>query len=295
MSTTIKTVVFPVGGLGTRFLPATKSIPKEMLPVAEKPLIQYAFEEAREAGVERFIFITGRNKESIEDHFDNNYELQEKLNLNGKEELLKKTVGWLPSAGNIFFTRQQDTKGLGHAILCAEKIIGNESFAVILADELFYEKDKNVLKDMISLYEKSNHSNILAVQEIERKDAHKYGIIQVGKDFGDYCDVSGIVEKPKNEDAPSNLSAVGKYIFTPKIFEYLRETKPGINGEIQLTDAIKSMIDILPVIAYKTSAKRFDCGSVIGYLKANIFFALNNNEIKQEVKDLLDEMLKNNH
>ncbi|MDR3289877.1 MAG: UTP--glucose-1-phosphate uridylyltransferase GalU [Rickettsiales bacterium] len=284
----IKTIVFPVGGLGTRFLPATKAVPKEMLPVAEKPLIQYAFEEAIGAGVENFIFITGRNKDTIESHFDNNYELQEKLQESNKIELLKKTIDWLPSAGNIFFTRQQNTRGLGHAVLCARKIIKDEPFAVTLADELFYKKDGNVLKDMIDLYEKQGgNCNVLAVQEVAKENVSKYGIVAIEKIFENYVKINEMVEKPKVEEAPSNLSATGKYIFEPGIFDYLENTKEGVGGEIQLTDAIKEMLKNTATFAYKVDAERFDCGSIVGYLKANISFALNNEKISKEVKDII--------
>ncbi|GMO61542.1 MAG: UTP--glucose-1-phosphate uridylyltransferase GalU [Rickettsiales bacterium] len=287
----IKTIIFPVGGLGTRFLPATKAVPKEMLPVAEKPLIQHAFEEAVGAGIENFIFITGRNKDSIEGHFDNNFELQEKLQSDKKIELLKKTSDWLPKAGNIFFTRQQDTKGLGHAVLCAKNIVKDEPFAVTLADELFFKKDGNVLKDMIDLYEKNGgNCNVLAVQEVERSKVSKYGIIAPEKDFGNYVKINGMVEKPSIEEAPSNLSATGKYIFEPEIFNYLEDTNPGVGGEIQLTDAIKEMLKTTNTLAYKvTDAERFDCGSILGYLKANISFALNNEKITDEIKDMIKE------
>ncbi|MDR0423709.1 MAG: UTP--glucose-1-phosphate uridylyltransferase GalU, partial [Rickettsiales bacterium] len=284
MAKRVKTIVFPVGGLGTRFLPATKSIPKEMLPVAEKPLIQYAFEEAVNAGIENFIFITGRHKDSIEYHFDNNYELQLKLSQANKNELLQKTVGWLPPAGNIFFTRQQDTRGLGHAVLCAKRIIKDEPFAVTLADELFYNID--ILKNMTDLYDKVG-GNILSVQEIEKENVSKYGIVSPEKDFGDYCKINGMVEKPKVEEAPSNLSASGKYIFGPEIFDYLEKTKEGIGGEIQLTDAIKEMLKEHPTYAYRVKSERFDCGNILGYLKANIAFSLKNDKIKKDVELLI--------
>ena len=183
----IKTIVFPVGGFGTRFLPATKATPKEMLPVAEKPLIQYAFEEARDAGIDKFVFVTGRNKNSIENHFDNNLELQAVLSENKKQEMLEKTIGWLPPAGQIAFTRQQKMLGLGHAILCAEKLVGNEPFAVVLADELFYKKGSNILKEMIDTYENMEEkANIVAIQDVEKEKVSKYGRISIEKDFDKY-------------------------------------------------------------------------------------------------------------
>ena len=287
----VKTIVFPVGGLGTRFLPATKSTPKEMLPVAEKPLIQYAFEEAKEAGIERFIFVTGRNKNSIEDHFDNNYELQSKLSNAKKQTMLEKTVGWLPPAGQIIFLRQQDTLGLGHAILCAEKFVGDEPFAVSLADELFYKKDSNVLKDMINLYNNINEKcNIIAIQQVKNKeDISKYGIVAQEKNFGDYIKINNMIEKPKIEEAPSDLSITGKYIFEPEIFNYIKKLRPGAGGEIQITDAIKDTLKNYSTYGYKLDGERFDCGSVLGYLKANIAFALLNQNIKPDVENLIKE------
>lgn len=290
----VKTIVLPVGGLGTRFLPATKATPKEMLPVAEKPLIQYAFEEAMEAGIEKFIFITGRNKNSIEDHFDINYELQSKLSSAKKEVMLEKTIGWLPPAGQIVFMRQQDTLGLGHAILCAEKYIGNEPFAVTLADELFYKKDSNVLSEMIDLYNKIEEpSNIVAIQQVEHKsDVSKYGIISPEKDFGSYVKINGMIEKPKPEEAPSELSITGKYIFEPEIFDYIKQVKPGAGGEIQITDAMKDMLKKFSTYGYKLDGERFDCGSVMGYLRANIAFALNNEQTKDDTKKVIEEFYK---
>ena len=291
MKKKVKTIVFPVGGLGTRFLPATKATPKEMLPVAEKPLIQYAFEEAVNAGIEKFIFITGRNKNTIEDHFDNNYELQSKLTKARKEELLEKTVNWLPPAGQIIFTRQQDTLGLGHAVLCAEKIVGDEPFAVVLADELFYEKDSNILKNMIDLYEsKDEKTNIVAVQKVKnKKDVSKYGIIDIAENKGNYLKVKGMIEKPKVEEAPSDFSMVGKYIFEPEIFKYLKEIQPGVGGEIQLTDAIKETIKDYSNYALIANEERFDCGSLEGYLKANITFALDNEKTREKTKEIIKE------
>lgn len=289
MKKTVKTIVFPVGGLGTRFLPATKATPKEMLPVAEKPLIQYAFEEAMDAGIEKFIFITGRNKNTIEDHFDNNYELQSKLSKARKDELLEKTVNWLPKAGQIFFTRQQETLGLGHAVLCAEKIVGNEPFAVVLADELFYSKNSNILKNMIDLYnQKQEKSNVIAIQKVKnKKDVSKYGIVDI--EDQNTLKLQNIVEKPKIEEAPSDLSVAGKYIFEPEIFKYLRETEAGVGGEIQLTDAIKKMIKSCSTYGFVINEDRFDCGSLDGYLRANIMFALNNSKTKENTEKIIKE------
>lgn len=286
----IKTIVFPVGGFGTRFLPATKATPKEMLPVAEKPLIQYAFEEAKDAGIDKFIFVTGRNKNSIENHFDNNFELQAILSENKKEEMLQKTIGWLPPAGQIAFTRQQKMLGLGHAILCAEKLVGNEPFAVVLADELFYKEGSNILKEMIETYENMEEkANIVAIQEVEKEKVSKYGIISIEKDFDKYIKLNGMVEKPKVEEAPSNWSITGKYIFEPEIFDYIRKIQPGAGGELQITDAMKLMLKDFSAYGYKMDGERFDCGSINGYLKANIFFALNNEKTRENTIDLIKE------
>ena len=290
----VKTIVFPVGGLGTRFLPATKATPKEMLPVAEKPLIQYAFEEAMEAGIERFIFVTGRNKHSIENHFDHAYELECILSDSKKAEMLEKTVGWLPKAGHIVYLRQQEPLGLGHAILCAEKFVGDEPFAVTLADELFYKKGGNILSDMIKLYaEKNEKCNIVAVQKVENKnDVSKYGIAGFDFENDDYVKMNAMVEKPKVEDAPSDLSFTGKYIFEPEIFDYIKKIKRGAGNEFQITDAMADMLKDYPAYGFKLNGERFDCGSVMGYLRANIAFALYNDATSEKTKDLIREFYK---
>lgn len=286
----VKTIVFPVGGFGTRFLPATKATPKEMLPVAEKPLIQYAFEEAMNAGIERFIFITGRNKNSIENHFDSNFELEAILSDKKKDEMLEKTIGWLPPAGQIVFMRQQKPLGLGHAILCAEHYVGNEPFAVSLADELFYKKDMNILSEMINIYEQIEEKcNLVAIQEVNQKDVSKYGIISPEKDFGKYIKIDDMIEKPKQEEAPSNLSLTGKYIFEPEIFNYIKKVEAGTGGEIQITDAMKKMLKDFSAYGYKMDGERFDCGSLEGYLKANIAFALNNEETKEKTIKIIED------
>ncbi len=289
----IKTIVFPVGGFGTRFLPATKATPKEMLPVAEKPLIQYAFEEAMQAGIEKFIFVTGRNKNSIEDHFDNAFELQKVLSEKKKEELLKKTIGWLPKAGHIVFLRQQEPLGLGHAILCAEKFVGNEPFIVSLADEMVYEED-NYLQKMIKLAEEKN-ANVLGIAEIDKKNTKKYGVVDTNGKNDDVVEIFDMVEKPEPEDAPSNLSNIGRYILSPKIFEYIKKTEPTINSEVQLTDAMKIMLkeeDKEKFFGLKFKGNRFDCGSVLGYLEANLHYSLNNPKIRNDVVSIIDKFYK---
>ena len=287
----IRKAVFPVGGLGTRFLPATKSMPKEMLPIANKPIIQYAFEEAKNAGIEEFLFINGRNKNAITDHFDYAYELQSRLNEKQKLKELKEVAGWLPKAGNIFFTRQQKAIGLGHAVWCAHNFIDDEPFVVILADEMILDKG-DFLKSMIDLYhEKGEDSNIIAVNEVEEKDISKYGVISVDKNNGQ---INDMVEKPEIKDAPSNLAINGRYILSSKIFKYLENCKEGSGGEIQLTDAMKAMIKECPFYYKKYDGIRFDCGNVLGYLEANIAYALENPNLdKSEIMSILKKYIKN--
>lgn len=284
----VKTAIFPVGGLGTRFLPATKSMPKEMLPIANKPIIQYAFEEARAAGIEKFIFITGRNKNAINNHFDHAYELESKLDEKNKSRELKEVMGWMPEAGQLAFVRQQKPLGLGHAIWCARNFIASdEPFVVILADEMMMQspnRERNFLGEMIDLYEKKEEtSSIVAVDEIDMKDTNKYGIIKVeGSET-----ITDMVEKPKTEDAPSNLAITGRYILQPEIFEYLAKFEIGSGGEIQLTDAMKAMCKKYPYYYKKIDEQRFDCGNVLGYLEANIAFALNDSAITSDVKKII--------
>lgn len=281
----IKKAVFPVGGLGTRFLPVTKSMPKEMLPVANKPIIQYAFEEAKKAGIEEFIFITGRNKNAINNHFDHAYELESTLNKKQKSQQLEEVTGWLPQAGQIAFVRQQKPLGLGHAIWCARNFIGDEPFVVILADEMI-QKGEDFLKSMINTYyEKEEKANIVAVNKVEEKDIHKYGIVATTKNNK----ITDMVEKPDAKDAPSNLAINGRYILQPEIFKYLENCKAGSGGEIQLTDAMKAMSKDLPFYAKEYVGQRFDCGSVIGYLEANIAYGLQDETIKDRLQNLINK------
>ncbi len=289
----VRTIVFPVGGLGTRFLPATKAIPKEMLPVAEKPLIQYAFEEALEAGIERFIFVTSRNKNAIEDHFDNAFELQNNLQCKKRDDLIEKVVGWLPKAGRIIFLRQQNPYGLGHAILCARYFVGNEPFIVSLADDMVYEEGNYIKRMLDVFYQNGGKANIIGVNEIiHKEDTKKYGIIGVSKDFGSYVKIDNMVEKPSPEDAPSDLSIVGRYILQPDIFSVLEKTDPGLNQEVQLTDAMRVLLKNQDFYGLKFHGKRFDCGSVVGCLEANINYALRNDNISAEVKKIIKSISK---
>jgi UTP--glucose-1-phosphate uridylyltransferase len=289
----VKTAVFPVGGLGTRFLPATKSMPKEMLPIANKPIIQYAFEEARNAGIEKFIFVTGRNKNAINNHFDHAYELESKLDEKNKSQELSQVMDWMPQAGQLAFVRQQKPLGLGHAIWCARNFIAHdEAFVVILADEMLMPKKgrkRNFLSEMIDLYKKKEETaSVVAVDEIAIKDTGKYGIIKISGTE----EIIDMVEKPKPDMAPSNLAITGRYILQPEIFEYLEKFEVGSGGEIQLTDAMRVMCKKFPFYYKKIDETRFDCGNVLGYLEANIGFALENDAIKNDVKEILKKYSK---
>jgi len=272
----IKKCLFPAAGYGTRFLPATKAIPKEMLPVLTKPLLQYGVEEAIEAGMDTMAIVTGRGKRSIEDHFDISYELEHQIKGTAKESYLTE-IRSVINACTFSYTRQVEMKGLGHAILTGETLIGNEAFAVVLADDLCDNEEKGVLKQMSALYEKYKCC-IVAVEEIAPEDSNKYGVIagDVVKDASyaknSLVRVNDMVEKPEPKDAPSNLAIIGRYILTPDIFDVLRNTKPGKGGEIQITDALLEMAKIGKVIAYKFDGKRFDCGSVDGFVEATNYF-----------------------
>ncbi|MEK6348039.1 MAG: UTP--glucose-1-phosphate uridylyltransferase GalU [Burkholderia sp.] len=279
--------VFPVAGLGTRFLPATKASPKEMLPVVDKPLIQYAVEEAIAAGITEMIFVTGRSKRAIEDHFDKSYEVEAELEARGKEKLLDLVRSIKPANVDCFYVRQPEALGLGHAVLCAEKLVGDNPFAVILADDLL-DGQPPVMKQMVDTFD-HYHSSIIGVEEIPPSDTRSYGIVD-GKEWEDsIIKLSGIVEKPAPEDAPSNLGVVGRYILKPRIFEHLRSIKPGAGGELQLTDAIEALLADEQVLAYKYQGTRFDCGSKLGYLKATVEFALRHPEVRDEFEQYLRE------
>ncbi len=281
----IKKVVFPVGGLGTRFLPATKSMPKEMLPIVDKPLIHYAFEEAKAAGIEEFIFVTGRNKGAIADHFDYSYELQDILSNKNKKRELELTSNWIPEAGNIIFTRQRQPLGLGHAVWCARNLIGNEPFAVILADDLVLSKTP-CLKQMVEQYNDCG-GNILGVMDIPKNDTDKYGIVDIDHKFSaagnKLVKASGLVEKPKPEKAPSTLSIIGRYILQPEVMDILADQKAGAGGEIQLTDAISSMIGKQDVFGYRYDGIRYDCGGLTGFVAANVAFALEREDVRDKL------------
>jgi len=269
----IRKAVFPVAGLGTRFLPATKASPKEMLPIVDKPLIQYAAEEAEAAGAAQLVFITGRNKRSIEDHFDKAYELESELKSAGKAKLLDIVRNVLPASVTCVYVRQAEPRGLGHAVLCSKSVVGDEPFFVLLADDLIRSPAKGVVAQMAEVYERFGTS-VLAVQEVPREETKQYGIVQVEPGPEGELRVTSMVEKPDPSKAPSNLAVVGRYLLTPRIFEKLEQTDPGAGGEIQLTDAIAALLKDEPVIAYPFEGKRYDCGSKLGYLEATVEFAL---------------------
>jgi UTP--glucose-1-phosphate uridylyltransferase len=282
--------VFPVAGLGTRFLPATKASPKEMLPVVDKPLIQYAVEEAMAAGITEMIFVTGRSKRAIEDHFDKSYEIEAELEARGKAKLLELVRSIKPSHVDCFYVRQAEALGLGHAVMCAEKLVGDNPFAVILADDLLYGKPP-VLQQMVDVFD-HYHTSVIGVEEIPRSETKSYGIVD-GKEWEDsIIKMSGIVEKPAPDVAPSNLGVVGRYVLKPRIFQHLRALKPGAGGELQLTDAIQSLLADEQVLAYKYQGTRFDCGSKLGYLKATVEFALRHPEVSADFEQYLREHLQ---
>ena len=285
----IKKAIFPVGGLGTRFLPATKSMPKEMLPIVDKPLIQYAVEEAADAGIEQFIFVTSRGKSAIENHFDHSFELENNLLSKGKRDTLKTAQEMLKIPGSFAYVRQQEPAGLGHAVWCARHLIANEPVAVILADDLIY--GQNTIKDMINNY---TAGNMLAVMEVDKHEVSSYGIITPGKVLSDnVTEILGLVEKPSIEKAPSNEAVVGRYIIEPTVFDVLEKQNRGASNEIQLTDAIASRIGKSPCSGYKFSGERLDCGSKLGFIQANIKLSLQRSEIKKELTSWLKYEISN--
>lgn len=282
----IKKCVFPVAGMGTRFLPATKASPKEMLPIVDKPLIQYAVEEAVEAGCTEMVFITGRNKRSIEDHFDKAYELETELELRQKDKLLAHVRDILPPNITCLYIRQTEALGLGHAVLCAQAAVGDEPFAVILADDLI-DAPKGALKQMVDVYNQSGNS-VLGVETVDPSQTGSYGIVEVEK-LKSYQRITNIVEKPKPEEAPSNLAVVGRYILTPRIFELLTNLPRGAGNEIQLTDGIARLLDHEFVLAHAFDGKRYDCGSKLGYLEATVAYGLKHPETGEQFKELLKQ------
>lgn len=284
----ITKAVFPVAGMGSRFLPATKATAKEMLPVVDKPLIQYAVEEAVAAGITDMIFITGRNKRAIEDHFDKAYELEATLEMQGKKELLRIVQEVVPSHINCIYIRQAVPLGLGHAVLCAQPIVQDEPFAVILADDLM-SAEVAVMKQMVDVFAR-HQCSVLGVQDVPRKDTKQYGIVSVTPLETNLEKVNAIIEKPKPEEAPSTLAVVGRYILTPRIFKHLKDVQPGAGGEIQLTDGIAALMQYESMLAYRFEGVRYDCGSKLGYLKAQVAFALQHKELGPEFSAYLKEL-----
>lgn len=285
----VRKAVFPVGGLGTRFLPATKAMPKEMLPVVDKPLIQYAVDEARGAGIEEFIFVTGRGKTIIEDHFDRSYELESVLSERQKNDVLREITESVPKAGSIAYIRQQEPLGLGHAVWCAKRLVGDEPFAVILADDLILAETP-CLAQMTAAREEVGGGNMLAVMEVPKEHTSRYGILSPGKEEKNLIEINGLVEKPAPADAPSNLAVIGRYILEPNIFNLLENQARGAGNEIQLTDALSSMLGGDPFFGMKFDGTRYDCGDKIGFLEANIAFALDREDMKGDLSDIVKKI-----
>jgi UTP--glucose-1-phosphate uridylyltransferase len=281
----VKKAVFPVGGLGTRFLPATKAMPKEMLPVVDKPLIQYAVEEARAAGIEQFIFVTGRGKTAIEDHFDRSAELRSTLLARGKEDLWHSIEVITLDAGRITYTRQPEPLGLGHAVWCARSMVGDEPFAVLLADDLILGEDP-CLKQMVEAYREIG-GVMTAVMDVPHEQVSRYGILDVKRDDGRLIDVKGLVEKPPAARAPSRVAVIGRYILHPGVFDHLDRQQRGAGGEIQVTDAIAQQIGRMPVHGFRFNGRRFDCGDKVGFLEANLAFALSRADMADDVRRVL--------
>ncbi len=283
----VRKAVFPVAGLGTRFLPATKVMPKEMLPINDRPLIQHVFEEAREAGIEEFIFVTGRHKTLLEEHFDYQPELEQTLESRGKKDMLEKVRDSEMPEGKLFLTRQAKPLGLGHAIWCAKSLIGDEPFAILLPDVLIQNSDSSgCLKQMVDIYDETG-GNIIAVEDVPKEETYKYGIVDVESEDGNSLPVRGLVEKPAIEEAPSTLSVIGRYILQPEVFDHLSAFETGAGGEIQLTDAMAKLIGKQPFFASRFEGKSYDSGSRLGFIAANIAYALKDKEIGEAVEDII--------
>ena len=285
----IKKAIFPVGGLGTRFLPATKSMPKEMLPVVDKPIIQYAVEEAANAGIEQFIFVTSRGKSSIENHFDHSFELENNLLSKGKKETLKTAQEMLKIPGSFAYVRQQEPAGLGHAVWCARHLVGHEPVALILADDLI--TGSSTIKEMISNY---SSGNMLAIMDVNNQDVSSYGIISPGKTLkNNITEILDLIEKPSIDKAPSNMAVVGRYIIEPSVFKELEKQNRGTSNEIQLTDAIANRIGKSHCYGYKFTNDRFDCGSKLGFIQANIKLSIERDDLSEKLKSWLKEEILN--
>lgn len=283
----VRKAVFPVAGLGTRFLPATKVMPKEMLPIGDRPLIQHVYEEARNAGIEEFIFVTGRHKGMLLEHFDYQPELMETLEKRGKEEMLEKVRASQMPEGKLFTTRQPKPLGLGHAIWCAKKLIGDEPFAIILPDDLVLN-GKGCLAQMVETYNQTG-GNVIAVKEVPREETRKYGIVDMGETKGNIVEVKGLVEKPDPDKAPSTLSVVGRYILQPEVLDYLSAFETGAGNEIQLTDSMAKLIGKQPFHGLKFTGRHYDCGSRLGFIEANIAYSLADKKIGKQVRQILED------
>jgi UTP--glucose-1-phosphate uridylyltransferase len=282
----VRKAVFPVAGLGTRILPATKAMPKEMLTVVDRPLIQYAVEEAKAAGIEQFYFVTGRNKSALEDHFDIAYELEATLRERGKDAQLAEMQAWLPAAGAAAYTRQQQPLGLGHAVWCARHLVGDEPFAVMLVDDLMV-CEPPCLKQMVDAYENTG-GNIVAVIEVPREQTNRYGVLDIVEDKGRLVRAKGVVEKPDPAEAPSNLTIIGRYIIQPEVFTHLEKAKPGAGNEIQLTDGLAALIaEGQPFYGFRPAGRRFDCGDKLGYLEATVALGLEHPELSAGLRRIL--------
>jgi len=290
MAQRVRKAVLPVAGLGTRFLPATKAMPKEMLTVVDRPLIQYAVEECLAAGIEEFVFVTGRNKSALEDHFDSAYELEATLQQRGKARELKQTQEATIKAGNAVFTRQQKPLGLGHAVWCARDWIGSEPFAVLLPDELTIDSPTCIAQ--LAMAHDKTGGNVVAVMDVPREQTKNYGIAAVNAEKDGLAEITGLVEKPKPAEAPSTLALIGRYVLQPELFDYLGRHETGAGGEIQLTDAMARMIGRTPFHALRYSGRRYDCGSRIGFLEANVAVALHRADTTAETRALLERLLK---
>jgi UTP--glucose-1-phosphate uridylyltransferase len=287
----VRKAVFPVAGMGTRFLPATKSIPKEMLPIVDKPLIQYAVEEALEAGIETLIFITSNKKHAISDHFDSDFELETKLRRSGKTDLLGRITEIVPEHVDRVYVTQMEALGLGHAILCAAAVVGDEPFAVLLADDMVKNDGPGALSQMVDVHDRTGAS-VIGVEEVPLKKTASYGIVGVEENEAGFKAIRTMVEKPRPEDAPSNLGIIGRYVLDGSLFDYLRQVRAGSGGEIQLTDGIAAMLADHPVIALPLEGERYDCGSRHGFIEATIKYAMDHDDIREDMLDHLAGLLR---
>lgn len=288
MKNKVTTAVFPVAGMGTRFLPVTKSAPKEMLPIVDKPLIQYVVEEAVAAGIDQLVLVTSYSKHAVEDYFDTNFELETRLAEKGKTDMLDMVHNIVPKNVDIVYVRQHAPLGLGHAVLCAKKVVGDEPFAVLLADDIIDCGETYCLENMVRYYNETGAS-VLAVEEVPQSETDKYGVVSLATDPSVPHQLDAIVEKPDPKDAPSNLAVIGRYVLSPRIFELLESTESGVGGEIQLTDAIAKLMQEQPVAAYQFEGVRYDCGSKLGFLKATISYALKRTDLSASFKQYLQD------